>query len=74
VNAHHEILARAVRAQDGHWDTRRAAQALRDAGVPVGAGDRADDKQARKALRQLEAQRLLVRVPSPGSTVVYRRT
>lgn len=70
---HAEILARAVAALDGLWDTTRAASVLRDAGVPTGAGDRAEDKQARKVLRELEAEGVLVRVDSPGNTAVYRR-
>ncbi len=70
---HAEILARAVAALDGLWDTRRAASVLRDAGVPVGAGDRAEDKQARDALRKLKKQGVLVRVESPSGTAVYRR-
>lgn len=60
-------------AQDGLWDTGRAVTALRDAGVPVGSGDGADEKQAREALRRLRDEGLLVRVPSPGNTAVYRR-
>lgn len=68
-----EILARAVTAQHGLWDTRRAATVLRDAGLPVGAGDRAADKQAREALRALARAGVLVRVDSPGNTSVYRR-
>lgn len=70
---HAEILARAVAALDGLWDTTRASGVLRDAGVPVGEGDRAADKQARNNLRKLEADGLLVRVDSPGNTAVYRR-
>lgn len=66
-------LTRAVAAQDGTWDTGRAVTALRDAGVPVGDGDRAADKQARAALRQLADDGVLVRVDSPGNTVTYRR-
>lgn len=73
MSAHGEILARAVRAQDGLWDTRRAATALRGAGVAVGQGERAEDKQARKTLRRLHEAGLLVRIPSPGNTAVYRR-
>jgi hypothetical protein len=72
VTTHAEILARAVTTLDDLWDTRRAATVLRDAGVPIGAGDRAEDKQARKALRKLERRGLLLRVPSPGNTAVYR--
>jgi hypothetical protein len=68
-----DILARAVAALDGTWDTTRAVTALRDAGVPAGAGDRADEKQARAALRQLADDGVLVRVESPGNTAVYRR-
>lgn len=66
-------LARAVAAQGGTWDTTRAVTALRDAGVPVGAGDRADEKQARTALRQLADEGVLARLDSPGNTAVYRR-
>lgn len=73
MSTHAEILARAVGARDGQWDTHRAATALRDADVPVGSGDRADEKQAREALRELEGQGVLVRVASPGNTAVYRR-
>lgn len=73
MTARADILARAVAAQDGLWDTARAVTVLRDAGVPVGAGDRAADKQARKALRKLRDRGVLVRVESPGNTAVYRR-
>lgn len=72
MSAHHEILARAVRALDGPWDTLRAATVLRDAGVTA-ADDRAAGKQARAALRRLRDAGLLVRVPSSGGTTVYRR-
>jgi len=71
---HAEIVARAVAALDGLWDTRRAASVLRDASVPVGDGDRAEDKQARETFRELRDQGVLVRVDSPGNTAVYRRT
>lgn len=71
---HAEILARAVAALGGEWDTRRAVTALRDAGVPTGAADRADEKQARTALRQLADEGVLVRVDSPRNTAVYRPT
>ncbi|MFI0900495.1 hypothetical protein [Streptomyces sp. NPDC020983] len=73
MTTHADVLARAVTTLDGPWDTTRAVAVLRDAGVPVGAGDRAADKQARKALRELRDRGLLVVVPSPGGTVVYRR-
>lgn len=69
-----DVLARAVAALDGLWDTARAVTVLRDAGVPVGAEDRAADKQARKALRTLRDRGVLVRVESPGNTAVYRRS
>jgi hypothetical protein len=72
VSAHHEILARAVRALDGPWDTQRAVTVLRDAGVTA-ADDRAASKQARAALRRLRDAGLLVRVLSPAGTTVYRR-
>ncbi|MGW5352177.1 hypothetical protein ACWERV_16910 [Streptomyces sp. NPDC004031] len=68
------VLARAVAAQDGTWDTGRAVTALRDAGVPHGAGDRAEEKQARTALRVLADEGVLVQVDSPGSAAVYRRS
>lgn len=71
-DAHHEILARAVCALDGPWDTLRAVTVLRDAGVTA-VDERAAGKQARAALRRLRDQGLLVRVPSPGNTTVYRR-
>ena len=70
---HAEILARAVAALGGEWDTTRAVTALRDAGVSTGAADRADEKQARAALRALADEGVLVRVSSPGNTAVYRR-
>jgi hypothetical protein len=73
VTAHADILARAVVALDGLWDTARASTVLRDAGVPVGESDRAADKQARHALRRLANDGVLVRVDSPGNTAVYRR-
>lgn len=72
MTAHHDILARAVRALHGEWDTTRAVTVLRDAGVTAG-DDRAAQKRARAALRRLRDDRLLVRVPSAGSTTVYRR-
>jgi len=68
-----EILARAVAAFDGLWDTARAAAVLRGAGVPVSDLDGADGKQARAALRELRDQGVLVRVESSGNTAVYRR-
>lgn len=67
------VLARAVAVQSGAWDTGRAVTALRDAGVPVAEGDRADEKQAREALRQLRDAGVLARVDSPGNTVSYQR-
>jgi hypothetical protein len=70
---HAELLARAVAAHGGEWDTARAVTALREAGIEPGPGDRAEDKQAREALRKLEAQGTLVRVGSPGNTAVYQR-
>lgn len=72
MTAHHEMLARAVRALDGPWDTGRAVTVLRDAGVTA-ADDRAAEKRARGALRRLRDQGLLVRIESPGNTAVYRR-
>lgn len=72
ASAHHEILARAVRALDGLWDTQRAVTVLRDAGVTA-ADDRAAGKQARAALRRLRDRGVLVKVGSPGNTAVYRR-
>ena len=71
-DTHHEILARAVRALDGLWDTTRAMTVLRAAGVTA-VDDLAAQKQARKALRRLCRDGLLVRVDSPGNTAVYRR-
>lgn len=73
MTAHADILARAVTALDGLWDTARASTVLRDAGVPVGDGDRAGEKQARTALRELRDRGVLVRVDSPGNTAAYRR-
>lgn len=73
MTTHADILSCAVTALDGLWDTHRAVTVLCNAGVPVGAGDRADEKQAREALRALARAGLLVRVDSPGSTAVYRR-
>jgi hypothetical protein len=73
VTTQADVLARAVNAFDGLWDTTRAAGVLRDARVPVGPGDQAADKQARAALRELRDRGLLVRVDSPGNTAVYRR-
>jgi hypothetical protein len=61
-----------VDALDGLWDTDRAVTVLRDAGVPVGVGERTEDKQARRALRTLRDRGVLVRVESPGNTAVYR--
>jgi hypothetical protein len=71
-DAHHEILARAVGALDGLWDTTRAMAVLRDAGITA-ADERAAQKQARTALRRLRDDGLLVPVDSPGNTAVYRR-
>lgn len=73
MTAHADVLARAVTALDGMWDTARAVTVLRDADVPVGDGDRAADKQAREALRVLRDRGVLVRVDSPGNSAVYRR-
>lgn len=70
--AHHVILARAVRTLDGSWDTSRAVTVLRDAGVTA-ADDHAAQKQARPALRRLCRDGLLMRIDSPGNTAVYRR-
>jgi hypothetical protein len=70
-----ELLARAVAAEDGtgEWDTARAVAALRAAGVEASAAARADEKQAREALRALATEGVLVRVESPANTAVYRR-
>jgi hypothetical protein len=48
-------LERAVRAQGGTWDTRRAVTALSDVGHEAG------DKRARQILRDLAASGLLVK-------------
>lgn len=72
TNAHHVLLARAVRALDGLWGTSRAVIVLRDAGVTA-VDDHAAQKQARVALRRLCRDGLLVRVDSPGNIAVYRR-
>ena len=71
-DAHHEILARAVRALDGPWDTTRAMTVLRNAGVTA-ADELAAQKQARTALRRLRDDGLLVPLDSPGNTAVYRQ-
>ncbi|WP_181804803.1 hypothetical protein [Streptomyces shenzhenensis] len=57
---HHEILERSVRALGGTWDTQRAVTALRDGGYRP-ADQRAAEKEARRILRELGAQGLLVR-------------
>lgn len=69
---HHALLARAVRAQSGLWDTGRAVLALADAGVTA-RDQRAAEKQARAALRRLRDDGVLVAVDGPGNTVAYRR-
>lgn len=68
-----DVLARAVTALDGLWDTARAVTVLRDAGVPFSAKDGAEGRQARAALRKLWRAGVLVRVDSPPGTAVYRR-
>lgn len=68
-----DVLARAVAALDGLWDTTRAVTALRNAGVPVSTKDGADGRQARAALRKLWRAGMIARVDSPGNTAVYRR-
>lgn len=54
-----QVLARSVHALGGTWHTQRAVTALRDAGVQA-ADERAREKQARHAMRQLRDRGILV--------------
>jgi hypothetical protein len=66
-----QALEQTIRALGGLWDTQRAVTALRDTGH--GAGDqRQQEKRARKALRDLEKARVLVKVED--RPVQYRAT
>ena len=59
--SHRKALARAVGTLGGIWDTDRAVTTLKDAGY--GDGDRRDqEKRARRALRLVASDGLLVRI------------
>ncbi|MFD8567967.1 hypothetical protein [Streptomyces sp. NPDC059639] len=64
---HQEVLAKAVRALGGTWDTRRAVTTLHDAGR--GDGDRRQqEKRARQALRDVAATGLIVKTDPDSAT------
>lgn len=64
---HQEVLAKAIRALGGTWDTSRAVTALQDAGR--GSGDsRQQGKRARQALRDIAATGLIVKTAPDSAT------
>ncbi|MEU0197406.1 MULTISPECIES: hypothetical protein [unclassified Streptomyces] len=66
---HKQALAAMIQVLGGTWDTERAVLALRVAGYqPV--NDEAASKEARRNLRELAKEGLIVR-PDPGQAV-YR--
>ncbi|MFF3350627.1 hypothetical protein [Streptomyces sp. NPDC002779] len=66
---HKQSLAAVIQALGGTWDTARAVLALRVAGYRP-ANDEAAGKEARRNLRDLAADGLIVR-PDPNQAV-YR--
>lgn len=66
---HYQILEKSVRALGGGWDTQRAVTVLRDSGYEA-ADRRAAEKEARRVLRALAANGLLVKT-DPGRAI-YR--
>jgi hypothetical protein len=68
---HYEILEKSVRALGGTWDTQRAVTALRDGGY-VAVDQRAAEKEARRILRELAANGLLVK--TDPDRAIYRPT
>lgn len=65
-----ETLARSVRALGGEWDTQRALTALHAAGYEV-PDLTAGEKEARRVLRHLAADGLLVK--TDPDRAVYQR-
>ncbi|MGW1294462.1 hypothetical protein [Streptomyces sp. NPDC002533] len=62
-----QALEKAIRGLDGTWDTHRSVTALRDAGL--GDGDRrAQEKRARKALRDLAEAHVIVKTDPDSAT------
>ncbi|MER8115330.1 hypothetical protein [Streptomyces sp. NPDC094031] len=66
---HKQALATVIQALGGRWDTERAVLALRDAGYRP-ADDEAAGKEARRNLRELADDGLIVRPESDQA--VYR--
>lgn len=66
---HKQALAAVIQVLGGTWDTERAVLALRVAGYEP-ASDEAAGKAARRNLRELAEDGLIVR-PDPGQAV-YR--
>jgi hypothetical protein len=66
---HKQALAAVIQVLGGTWDTERAVLALRVAGYRP-ANDEAAGKEARRNLRELADDGLIVR-PDPGQAV-YR--
>jgi hypothetical protein len=64
---HKQALAAVIQALGGAWDTERAVLALRVAGYEP-ASDEAAGKEARRNLRELAEDGLIVR-PDPGRAV-----
>ncbi|MFF4545600.1 hypothetical protein [Streptomyces sp. NPDC001435] len=58
---HEDVVAKAVEALGGTWDTQRAVTTLRDSGHEP-ADLRAAEKEARRVLRQLASKGLLVKI------------
>ncbi|MFH9579168.1 hypothetical protein ACIQIE_19710 [Streptomyces globisporus] len=62
-----QALEKAIRALGGTWDTHRSVTALRDAGL--GDGDqRAQEKRARQALRDLHEAGVIVKIDPDSAT------
>ncbi|MFE6984710.1 hypothetical protein [Streptomyces griseus] len=62
-----QALEKAIRALGGMWDTRRSVTALRDGGL--GDGDqRAQEKRARQALRDLAEAHVIVKTDPDSAT------
>ncbi|MFI6653279.1 hypothetical protein ACIBI8_37525 [Streptomyces sp. NPDC050529] len=67
LSAAARALEKPIRDQGGTWDTRRAVDALRNAGL--GDGDkRQQDKRARQALRDLAIQNIIVKTDPDSAT------
>ncbi|MFD8002217.1 hypothetical protein [Streptomyces mirabilis] len=58
---HEDVVAKAVEALGGVWDTQRAVTTLRDSGHEP-ADQRAAEKEARRVLRRLASEGALVKI------------